>query len=178
MRQNPRGFRACGKKTQLHEGPERSNQKATGRVFSLQDEEVDPSVIEGNLVLCNSWVHVLFNIGASHSFISSACAKSLELVGEPLEAALDVMSPMGGCVRIRLICKDCKIRMSDFDIILGMDWLSAHQAVIDCRQRKVVAHTQDGTRFQFKGTRPHGFNKTSDVVARSTCGQDSKFDSK
>ncbi|XP_028119520.1 uncharacterized protein LOC114317028 [Camellia sinensis] len=143
------------------------NQKATGRVFALQEEEADPSVIEGNLVLYNSWMHVLFDTGASHSFISSACSKSLELVCEPLETTLNVMSPMGGCVRIGLICKDCKIRVSnlhltcdlrvmemlDFDIILGMDWLSAHQAVIDCRLRKVVAHMLDGTRFQFKGDR-------------------------
>ncbi|XP_028082025.1 uncharacterized protein LOC114283418 [Camellia sinensis] len=143
------------------------NQKATGRVFALQEEEADPSIIEGNLVFYNSWVHVLFDIGASHSFISSACAQSLGLVCEPLETALNVMSPMGGRIRIGLICKDCKIgmsnlhltcdlrvmKMSDFDIILGMDWLSAHRAVINCHQRKVVAHTLDGTRFQFKGDR-------------------------
>ncbi|XP_028073871.1 uncharacterized protein LOC114276286 [Camellia sinensis] len=74
---------------------------------------------------------------------------------------------MGGCIQIGLICKDCKIgmsnlhltcdlrvmEMSDFDIILGMDWLSAHRAVINCHQRKVVAHTLDGTHFQFKGDR-------------------------
>ncbi|XP_028069700.1 uncharacterized protein LOC114272238 [Camellia sinensis] len=143
------------------------NQKATGRIFALQKEEADSSVIEGNLVLYNSWVHVLFDTGSSHSFISSACAKSLELVCEPLETSLNVMSPMRGCVQIGLICKDCKIgmsdlrltcnlrvmEMSDFDIILGMDWLSAHRAVIDYRQTKVIAHTHDGTRFLFKGDR-------------------------
>ncbi|XP_028070164.1 uncharacterized protein LOC114272644 [Camellia sinensis] len=143
------------------------NQKATGKVFALQEKEADPSVIEGNLVLYNSWVHVLFDTGASLFFISSACAKSLGLVCEPLETALNVMSPMGGCVQISLICKDCNIgmsnlhltcdlrvmEMSDFDIILGMDWLFAHQVVINYHQRKVVAHTQDGTRFQFKGDR-------------------------
>ncbi|XP_028066350.1 uncharacterized protein LOC114269259 [Camellia sinensis] len=109
------------------------NQKATDRVFALQEEEADPSVIKGNLVLYNSWVHVLFDTGASHSFISSTCTQSLGLVCEPLETALNVMSPMGGCIRIGLICKDCKIgmsnlhltcnlrvmEMSDFDIIFG-----------------------------------------------------------
>ncbi|XP_028106501.1 uncharacterized protein LOC114305596 [Camellia sinensis] len=116
------------------------NQKATGKIFALQEEEADPSVIEGNLVLYNSWVHVLFDTGASHSFISFACVKLLELVCEPLATALSVMSPMEGCVQ-------------DFDIILGMDWLSTHRAVIDCCQKKVVAHMQNGTRFLFKGDR-------------------------
>ncbi|XP_028112688.1 uncharacterized protein LOC114310793 [Camellia sinensis] len=54
---------------------------------------------------------------------------------------------------LHLMCDLRVMEMSNFDIILGMDWLSAHRAVINCHQRKVVAHTQDGTRFQFKGDR-------------------------
>ena len=41
--------------------------------------------------------------------------------------------------------------MLDFDIILGIDWLSAYRVVIDCRQKKVVAHVPNRTPFQFKG---------------------------
>ena len=35
------------------------------------------------------------------------------------------------------------IDMSDFDVILGMDWLTAHRVVIDCDRRRVIANTQD-----------------------------------
>ena len=118
-------------------GPERSNRQNL-RVARGRSGPVC------NLVLHNSWVHVLFDTGASHSFISSACAKALELECEPLETALSVMSPMGGCTRVGVICKDCKkgtsnlrltcdlrvMEMSDFDINLSMDCLSAHRAVI------------------------------------------------
>ncbi|XP_028125173.1 uncharacterized protein LOC114322117 [Camellia sinensis] len=45
------------------------------------------------------------------------------------------------------------MEMSNFDIILGMEWLSAHRAMINGHQRKVVAHTLDRTRIQFKGDR-------------------------
>ena len=45
-----------------------------------------------------------------------------------------------------MICRDCELEISDilltvdlqvmdisyFDVILGMDWLTAHQVVIDC----------------------------------------------
>ena len=45
--------------------------------------------------------------------------------------------------------------MSEFDIILGMDWLTAYKVVIDCERRRVIAYTQDGTRVTFQGDK-HG----------------------
>ena len=30
--------------------------------------------------------------------------------------------------------------ISDFDVILGMDWLTAHQVVIDCNSRRITAY--------------------------------------
>ena len=36
--------------------------------------------------------------------------------------------------------------MSEFDVILGMDWLTSYRVVIDCERRRVTAYTQDGTR--------------------------------
>ena len=41
--------------------------------------------------------------------------------------------------------------MSEFDVILGMDWLTAHHVVIDCDRRRVIAYTHDGIRFTFQG---------------------------
>ena len=34
--------------------------------------------------------------------------------------------------------------MTEFDIILGMDWLTAHWVVIYCDRRRVTAYTRDG----------------------------------
>ena len=41
--------------------------------------------------------------------------------------------------------------MSEFDAILGMDWLIAYKVVIDCEGKGVTAYTQDGTRVIFQG---------------------------
>ena len=43
------------------------------------------------------------------------------------------------------------IDMSEFDVILGMDWLMAHRVVIDCECRRVTAYTQDGICVTFHG---------------------------
>ena len=40
--------------------------------------------------------------------------------------------------------------MMEFDVILGMDWLTTHRVVIDCERRRVTAYTQDGTRVMFQ----------------------------
>ena len=63
-----------------------------------------------------------------------------------------------------MICRDCELEisgilltmdlrvldMSEFDVILGMDWLTAHRAVIDYDRRRVTAYTQDSVCVCFK----------------------------
>ncbi|XP_073136819.1 uncharacterized protein [Henckelia pumila] len=44
------------------------------------------------------------------------------------------------------------LKMSDFDVIFGMDWLSCYEATIDCKRRKVVLKTKDGETFLFHAT--------------------------
>ena len=83
--------------------------------------------------------------------------KELGLEVETLEKPLHVSSLLGTRVRIDKICRDCELQIlgillmvdlrvmdiSEFDVILGMDWLTAHRVVIDCDRRRVTAYTQD-----------------------------------
>ena len=43
--------------------------------------------------------------------------------------------------------------MSEFEVILRMDWLRAHRVVIDCDRMRVTAYTPDGTYVVFQGNR-------------------------
>ena len=84
---------------------------------------------------------------------------------ETLEEPLYVSSPLGIRARIGMICRGCELEisgtlltmdlrnldMSEFDVILRMDWLIAYRIVIDCESRRVTAYTQDGTRVVFQG---------------------------
>ena len=84
---------------------------------------------------------------------------------ETLEEPLCVSSPLGIRARIGMICRGCELEisgtlltvdlrimdMSEFDVILGMDWLTAYKIVISCESRRVTAYTQDGTRVVFQG---------------------------
>ena len=41
--------------------------------------------------------------------------------------------------------------MLEFDVILGIDWLTAYRVFIDYERRKVIAYTPNGTRVTFQG---------------------------
>ena len=108
---------------------------------------------------------MLFDSGASHSFIATSVVIELGLEVEALEEPLYVSSPLGIRTRIGMICRGCELEisrtlltvdlmimdMSEFDVILGMDWMTAYRVVIDCESRMVIAYTQDGTRVVFQG---------------------------
>ena len=51
-----------------------------------------------------------------------------------------------------LLTVDLRIMdMSEFEVILRMDWLIAYRVFIDCESRRVTAYTQDGNRKVFQG---------------------------
>ena len=123
---------------------------------------------------------MLFDYGASHSFIVASVVIELGLEVEALDEPLYVSSPLGIRARIGMICcggeleisgtlltVDLRIMdMSEFDVILGMDWLTAYRVVIDCERRRVTAYTQDGTRVVFQGDKHNIFPQT---VYESRC---------
>ena len=108
----------------------------------------------------------MFDNGVTHSFISSTFASSLGLLVEVLDGALCVDSPLGGEMAVGHVCKSCVVRLAGqelttdlvvldmvgYDIILGMDWLAAHHAMVDCNKKRVIIHYVDGTIWQFCGS--------------------------
>ena len=83
---------------------------------------------------------------------------------ETLEEPLYVSSPLGIRARIGMICQGCELEisrtlltmdmrikdMSEFEVILRMDWLIAYRVVIDCERMRITAYAQDGTPVVFQ----------------------------
>ena len=148
-------------------GPQARTSGVQGRVYAItpQAESTDQPFIQGTFLLSRLWARVLFDSGASHSFIAASVVIALGLEVETLEEPLYVSSPLGIRARIGMICRGCELEISgtlltvdlrimdmlEFDVILRMDWLTAYRVVIDCERRRVTAYTQDGTRVVFQG---------------------------
>ena len=100
--------------------------------------------------------------------------KGLGLEVETLEKQLYVNSPLGTKVSVNQICRDCELEIlgilltvdlrvmdiSDFDVILGRNGLTAHLVVIDCDSRRITAYTQDGIRVTFQGEKYDALTQT------------------
>ena len=148
-------------------GPQAGTSGVQGRVYAVtsQAESADQPVIQGTFLLSHLWARVLFDSGALHSFIAASVVIELGLEVETLKEPLYVSSPIGIRARIGMICRGCELEisgtlltvdlrimdMSEFDVFLGMDWLTAYRVVIDCERKRVTAYMQDGTRVVFQG---------------------------
>ena len=83
---------------------------------------------------------------------------------------------LGIRVSVDMICRGCELEifgilltvdprvmdMLEFDVILGMDWLTAYRVVIDCERKRVTTYTQDGTRVTFQGDKHDVLPQTVD----------------
>ena len=86
-------------------------------------------------LLSRMWEKILFNSGASHSFIVASSVDVLGLEVETLEKSLYVNYPLGTRVSVDQICCVCELEISgilltvdlrvmdisEFDVILKMD---------------------------------------------------------
>ena len=147
-------------------GPQVGTSGVQGRVYAITPwaDSADQPVIQGMFLESRLWAKVLFDSSASHSFIAASVVIELGLEVETLEEPLYLSSPLGIRVRIGMVCRGCELEisgtlltvdlrikyMSEFDVILGMDWLTAYRVVIYCERRRVTAYKQDGTRVVFQ----------------------------
>ena len=121
-------------------------------------QQADHPVVDGTVLVSHSWAQVLFDTGASHSFISMLFASVLQLSVDTHDPPLTLSTPMGGIAEVSMICRSCCIVLGDhrlsadlfvlpmagFDVILGMDWLSKYRATVDCYRRRVTLLTKNG----------------------------------
>jgi hypothetical protein len=121
-----------------------------------------PDVVLGMFIASSHPATILFNSRASHSFISSSFVAKHSLPIATMKHTMLVSSPRGE-MRTKHIypAVSITIRGVDFpsnlilldskgiDIILGMDWLSKYDGVIQCVRKAVRLTKKDGTSVQF-----------------------------
>ena len=92
-----------------------------------------------------------------------------------------VTNPLGHSVIVNKVYRDCLIKIQEyeflgdliklsfreFDVILGMDWLSRHRAIIDCSMKRVTLRTSNDDEVIVISERSnHLSNVISAMVAR------------
>ena len=91
---------------------------------------------------------------------------------------MHVTSPLGHSVNVNKVYKNFSIIIHDrefsvdlitlpfreFDLILGMDWLSKHRAIIDCDKKTVVLRCSDKSEVIVHGVRSGSMSNVTSAM--------------
>nr|XP_017250782.1 PREDICTED: uncharacterized protein LOC108221414 [Daucus carota subsp. sativus] len=132
--------------------------------MTLKDAVKDSSVVAGTLPINSIPAKVLFDSGSTKSFVSEDFAHKLSCEIRMLSEALSIEVANQDKVSVTQVYPRCEIeilghvfladlipiKLGTFDVILGMDWLTDHDAQINCKSKRVVLRALDKSRVVFK----------------------------
>ncbi|GJZ49507.1 putative reverse transcriptase domain-containing protein [Tanacetum coccineum] len=163
----------CGKKGHLkNKCPKAGNQHNEGaraRAYVVvENPQQNPNVVTGTFLLNDHYACILFDSGAEKSFVSSVFTPFIDIAPTALNTSYEVELADGKVVSTNTVLRGCTLvllnhvfkidllptRLGSFDVIVGMDWLSYHRAVIDCYEKIVRIPLPNGEFLEVQGERP------------------------
>ncbi|XP_075515483.1 uncharacterized protein LOC142550132 [Primulina tabacum] len=117
-------------------------QPMTGRAYVMHAEKAEPDM---TLITAGIATYALLDSGATYSFISESFVKKLGILPVDVESEFKVTLPSGEHMVSSNMVKDVELKlqrniiradlivlpMSEFDVILGMDWLTMNGVTIE-----------------------------------------------
>ncbi|GJY48388.1 putative reverse transcriptase domain-containing protein, partial [Tanacetum coccineum] len=120
--------------------------KARGKSYVLGggDDNPDSNIVTGTFLLNNHYASVLFDSGADRSFVSTTFSTLLDITPDTLDISYAVELADGRISETNIVLRGCTlgllghpfnidlipVELGSFDVIIGMDWLANHHAVI------------------------------------------------
>nr|GEZ24561.1 putative reverse transcriptase domain-containing protein [Tanacetum cinerariifolium] len=136
--------------------PKRNNQQdgnATGRAYVMKEEDKNqgPNIVTDTFLLNNRYATVLFYSGSDKSFVNTRFSHMIDIDPVKLDTSYEVELANGKVVSTNTVLKGytlnlanhlfeidlMSIELESFDVVIGMDWLVDHDAVIVCGKKVV-----------------------------------------
>ncbi|GJY00112.1 putative reverse transcriptase domain-containing protein [Tanacetum coccineum] len=128
----------------------------------------NPNVVTGTFLLNDHYACILFDSGAEKSCVSSAFTPFIDIALTALNTSYEVGLAYGKVVSTNTVLRSYTLvllnhmfkinllptQLGSFDVIVGMDWLSYHRAVIDCYEKIVRIPLPNGEILEVQGERP------------------------
>ncbi|GJY88262.1 putative reverse transcriptase domain-containing protein [Tanacetum coccineum] len=122
-----------------------SVREARGRAYAIKDaEQQGLNMVTGTFLLKNRYASVLFDSGSDRSFVNIRSSSMLDIDPVKIDTSYEVELADGRIVSTNNVLKGCTlnlvnhlfeidlmpIELGTFDVIIGMDWLVKHDAII------------------------------------------------
>jgi hypothetical protein len=113
-------------------------------------------VVESSGTLNHINVNILFDFGATDSFISPSALEKSGLAAYEHDDFKQAVGPLvDNCIVDLGVCttrlKVYVTALGAYDLIIGMDWLGAHRAMVDCFAKKVLCVDDEGRPVEIQG---------------------------
>jgi hypothetical protein len=147
-----------------------------------QEAQQTPGVVLDEFLIEFTPATILFDSGASHSFIATSFVEKHGILSTPLEIPLVTQTP-GSDLLCRLKCSQVRILLSGvvfladltvlpskgIDMILGMDWFTKHKGIIRCEDKTVLLTYHQGKSVSCQAQPPANdpmmFNLTTESIS-------------
>lgn len=130
----------------------------------MREDASTSDVITSIFSLIDTDVTALIDPRLTHSYVCMNLVSSKNLLVESTEFMVKVSNPLGQYMLVDKICKNCPLMIrgyyflvdfmlllfDEFDLILGKDWLTLHDIVVNCRQKHIILKCQNGEMFHIK----------------------------
>ncbi|GJU69811.1 putative reverse transcriptase domain-containing protein [Tanacetum coccineum] len=162
----------CGEKghykNRCPKGRNPPNEGARARAYVVvENPQQNLNVVMGTFLLNDHYACILFDSGAEKSFVSSAFTPFIDIAPTALNTSYEVELADGKVVSTNTILRSCTLvllnyvfkidllptRLGSFDVIIGMDWLAYHRALIDCYEKIVRIPLSNGKILEVQGER-------------------------
>ncbi|GJR82659.1 putative reverse transcriptase domain-containing protein [Tanacetum coccineum] len=133
---------------------------ARAYAVGVAGQNPDNNVVTGTFLLNNRCASILFDTGADRSFVSTQFSTLINIAPTTLDHGYNVELADGRIIWVNMVLLGCTlnflnhpfhvdlmpVEMGTYDVIIGMDWLTKYQAVIDCA-KKIVRPEVSATRM-------------------------------
>ncbi|GJV51932.1 putative reverse transcriptase domain-containing protein, partial [Tanacetum coccineum] len=134
----------------------------------IENPQQNPNVVTGTFLLNDHYSCILFDSGAEKSFVSSAFTHFIDITPATLNTSYEIELADGKVVSTNTILRSCTLvlcnhvfkidllptRLGSFDVIIGMDWLAYHRALIDYYEKIVCIPLPNDKILKVQGERP------------------------
>ncbi|GKA18449.1 putative reverse transcriptase domain-containing protein [Tanacetum coccineum] len=127
--------------------------EARGKAYVMGEGEANPNsnVVKCTFLLNNHYASMIFDSGADRSFLSTTFSTLLDITPDTLDISYAVELADERISKTNTILRGCTlgllghpfnidlmpVELGSFDVIIGMDWLANHHAVIVCDEKIV-----------------------------------------